>query len=422
MIRDTAAQDVRLQPTRPRPGAIQVIALLGLLLALVGSAAALSRWASGERSVDAERLRVAEVGRGLLVRDAAVNGRVVAAVSPSLYAPVAASVSLRIAAGDRVEAGQVLAELASPELDNQLQRERSSLESLEVEVARQRIQAERARLLARRTADEAELELLAARRDLQRAEQGRRSGAIAEIDWLRAQDALKSAELRSAHAASDARLESQGVDFELKTRIAELERQRLLVADIERRVDELSVRSPVDGIVGTLAVADRAVVAANTPLMTVVDLSRLEVELEVPESYADDLGLGLPVEVRVGAATVGGRISAVSPEVVNRQVLARVRFEGEQPPGLRQNQRLSARVLLEERADVLLLARGPFLEAHGGRFAYVLDANGRAHRRPIRIGATSIAAVELVEGLEAGERVVIAGSDLFEDAERVAVR
>lgn len=422
MIRDTAAQDVRLPPTRPRPGAFQVIALLGLLLALVGSAAALSRWASGERSVDAERLRVAEVGRGLLVRDAAVNGRVVAAVSPTLYAPVAASVSLRIAAGDRVEAGQVLAELASPELDNQLQRERSSLESLEVEVARQRIQAERARLLARRTADEAELELLAARRDLQRAEQGRRSGAIAEIDWLRAQDALKSAELRSAHAASDARLESQGVDFELKTRIAELERQRLLVADIERRVDELSVRSPVDGIVGTLAVADRAVVAANTPLMTVVDLSRLEVELEVPESYADDLGLGLPVEVRVGAATVGGRISAVSPEVVNRQVLARVRFEGEQPPGLRQNQRLSARVLLEERPDVLLLARGPFLEAHGGRFAYVLDADGRAHRRPIRIGATSIAAVELVEGLEAGERVVIAGSDLFEDAERVAVR
>ena len=61
------------------------------------------------------------------------------------------------------------------------------------------------------------------------------------------------------------------------------------------------MRSPVDGVVGTLSVADRSVVAANTALMTVVDLSQLEVELEIPESYADDLGLGMTAEVNIGA-------------------------------------------------------------------------------------------------------------------------
>lgn len=421
MIRDTSAQDRTLAaPAGNAKRKKLLLAAAGATLLVLLAGSVFGRWLSGERSADGSRVRIAEVTRGTLVRDAAVNGRVVAAVSPTLYAPVASTVTLKIAAGDTVRQGDVLAELDSPELTNQLERERATLQSLEVEVSRQRIQANRTRLLSRRNADQAELTLLAARRDLQRSERGHELGAISEVDYLRAKDALRSAEILSAHAASDANLESQSVGFELKTREKDLERQRLVVADLVRRVEELKVRSPVDGIVGTLAVADRAVVAPNTPLMTVVDLSRLEVELEVPETYAEDLGLGMTAEVRVGNINATGKLSAISPEVVNRQVLVRVRFDGEQPAGLRQNQRVSARVLMEEKPDVLMVARGPFVEAHGGRYAYVLDGD-IAERRPIRIGATSVNAVELVEGVQPGDRIVIAGSDTFEDAERVFV-
>ncbi len=260
-----------------------------------------------------------------------------------------------------------------------------------------------------------------AERELARTQEGFRRGALAEVDFLRAQDALATAKVRAEHSAADVELELGTIAFELQTREKQLERQRLLVADVERRVEELKVRSPVEGIVGTVLVADRAVVAPNSPLVSVVDLSRLEVELEMPESSADELGIGMLAEVRVGAASVPARVSAISPEVVNRQVLARVRFEGEQPEGLRQNQRVTARVLFEERPDTLVLARGPFLEAHGGRFAYVLDADGIAQRRPLTLGATSVAAVEILDGIAPGERVVIAGSDAFGDAERVRV-
>lgn len=421
MIRDTSAQDRTLAaaPAGDRRKKLILIAAAGLALVLLAGSV-FGRWLSGDRSADGARVRVAEVVRGTLVRDAAVNGRVVAAVSPTLYAPVSSTVALKIAAGDAVRQGDVLAELDSPELTNQLEREQATLQSLEVEVSRQRIQANRTRLLAQRTADQAEVALTAAKRDLQRSERGFQYGAIPEVEYLRAQDALRSAEILSAHATRDADLESQSIGFELQTREKDLQRQRLVVADMQRRVEELKVRSPVDGIIGTLSVADRAVVAPNTPLMTVVDLSRLEVELEVPETYAEDLGLGMTAEVRVGNVNATGKLSAISPEVVNRQVLVRVRFDGEQPPGLRQNQRVSARVLMEEKPDVLMVARGPFVEAHGGRYAYVMRGNV-AERRPIRMGATSVNAVELVEGVQPGDRVVIAGSDTFEDAERVFV-
>jgi HlyD family secretion protein len=419
MIKDTSGQDTVLAaapPGRRKPLLIAAGGVAGLVAVVM----LLSGWLGSSRSVDAARLRIAEVTRGTLVRDASVNGRVVAAVSPTLYAPAAATVTLKIRAGDKVKKGDLLAVLDSPDLSNQLAREQSSLAQLEAQVARQRILAEKQRLLARRDADEAEVARLGAERILQRTEGGFKAGAIAEVDYLRAQDALKSAEIRARQAGQASSLEIKDVALETSTRVSELQRQRLVVADAQRRVDELHVRSPVDGVVGTLSVADRTVVAANTALMTVVDLSRLEVELEIPESYADDLGLGMTAEVSIGATRALGKLSALSPEVVRNQVLARVRFDGAQPPGLRQNQRLTARVLIEEKPNVVLLPRGSFVENEGGRAAYVMDGDV-AVRRPIQLGGTSVSAVEILSGLQPGERVVIAGTDAFDDAERVSI-
>jgi HlyD family secretion protein len=420
MIRDTSAQDRPVAAPRAALPRWLLPAVVAVALVLVAGLA-IARYASSDRSADGARLRIAEATRGLLVRDAAVSGRVVAANSPTLYAPYAGTVTLRIAAGDSVQRDQLLAVIDSPELSNEHERERATLEQLEVEVSRQRILAEKQKLLARRMADEAALTLTAADRELQRTERAHQLGALSEVEYLRAKDSRASAEILSRHAGADASLEAQSVGFELQTREKALQRQRLLVANLERRVEELQVRAPVDGVVGTLSVSDRAVVPANSPLLTVVDLSELEVELNVPESYAEDLGLGMVAEVTIGAARALGKLSAISPEVVNNQVVARVRFD-QQPPGLRQNQRVNATVLIEERPDVVIVPRGPFLDELGGRFAYVVDADGIATRRPIRIGATSASSVEVTEGVAPGERVVVAGSGSFENAERVAVR
>jgi HlyD family secretion protein len=420
MIPDTSGQDTLIASGQPQAKPRR---LLWLGLAAVGAVlivSLLSSWLGSSRSVDVSRIRIAEVTRGTLVRDASVNGRVVAAVSPTLYAPANSTVTLKIHAGDKVKKGDVLAVLDSPELSNALAKEQSTLAQLEAEVARQRILAEKQRLIARRDSDQAQIAELAAQRMLTRTENGFKAGAIAEIDYLRAQDALKSAQISAKQAGAASKLEIQDVALETSTRVSELERQRLVVADAQRRVDELNVKAPVDGVIGTLNVADRTVVAANTALMTVVDLSRLEVELEIPETYADDLGLGMTAEVNVGTVEATGKISAISPEVVRNQVLARVRFDGKQPAGLRQNQRLTARVLIEEKPGVLMLPRGSFVEDGGGRSAYVMDGNV-AVRRPIQIGATSVSAVELLSGLKPGDRVVIAGTDAFENAERVSI-
>jgi HlyD family secretion protein len=157
------------------------------------------------------------------------------------------------------------------------------------------------------------------------------------------------------------------------------------------------------------------------PVMSVVDLSQFEIDAQIPESYADDLAIGMPAEVMIGTSTYAGTLSAVSPEITNNQVSSRIRFAGEMPPNIRQNQRLTTRILLEERPGVLMLQRGQFLESGGGRVAYVLDGQGLAVRRTIAIGARSLAAVEVEDGLAEGDRVIISGIEQFRGADSVLI-
>lgn len=389
-----------------------------VLLACIAFAA--RSWMSGARSVDAERLRIAEVTRGDFLRDVAVNGKVVAAVSPTLHTPVIATVGLKTQAGATVKKGDLLIELDSPELSNELQREQSTLQQMEAEAGSARIAAQKLRLEATREADEAGINLQSAQREVERAQRAFDAGVLAQVEYAKSKDSLDSATVRQRNASSSAGLTQQSAGFDLETKRQQAQRQRLLVADLQRRVDELKVRSPIDGIIGTVSVADRATVAANAPLLTVVDLSRLEVELTVPESYAEDLGLGMVVDVAYGGTSVKGTLSAISPEVVGNEVVVRVRFNGKQPDGLRQNQRVSARILIDERPDVLMVARGPFLEQGGGSSAYVMEGNV-AVKRTIKTGATSVGKVEILDGLQPGDRVVISGSDGFGENDRVRV-
>lgn len=420
MIRDTSHQDAVLAPPpgfKLKRRAIWIGAAIAVVALFAGL---LATWRSSEASVSAARLRIAEVTRGTLVRDASVNGRVVAAVSPTLYAKAPSTVNLKIAAGDTVKKGQVLAVLESPDLSDALKRERSTYEQLKAEVARQHILADKQKLLARKDADTAEIERLSAQRTLERYESVAQVGVIAKIDYQKAKDALQSAEIRARHAAQAAGLEGQDVRLALQTKTSELERAALSLGEAQRRVDELTVRAPVDGFIGTLNVQDRMVVAANAPLMTLVDLSKLEVEIEVPETYVNDLGIGMNAEVTLPSGTATGKLSALSPEVVKNMVLARVRFDGDQPKGLRQSQRVTARLLIEEKPNVLMVARGPFVESEGGRYAYVVR-DGIATRTPVKLGATSISAVEILGGLKQGDRIVVAGTDAFENAQRISI-
>jgi HlyD family secretion protein len=168
-------------------------------------------------------------------------------------------------------------------------------------------------------------------------------------------------------------------------------------------------------MVGTLAVEQKGAIAESAPIITVVDMSAFEIEFQVPESYADDIKLGMPAEVNYGQRIYPATVTAVSPQVKQNQVTGRVRFARDVPVGLRQNQRVATRIVLESRDSVLKVERGPFVDSGGGRVAYLIE-DGMARRVPITLGATSISAVEIATGLKEGDQIIVSGLDSFQDA------
>lgn len=422
-IRDTSAQDSLRSPVDARRHARRrwlIIAGAGLafMLALVWL---VSGWSAGGRSVDASRLRIATVTRGDLVRDLSAEARVITANSPILYAIAGGTVRLDVVAGDAVTAGQTLASIDSPELRSRLVQEESTLASLEGESRRAGLDARLVRFEARKLLDQAVVEQTAAQRDLERMQRAFDLGAVPRNDLDRARDNLRKAEIGVAAARESHELQLQGTEIDAENKRLLAIRQKAVVDELQRQVDALTLRAPFDGQVGQVQVVQGANVAIHAPILSVVDLSEFEVEVRVPESFARDLAIGIPAEVRGNAATYTASVAAVSPEVVNGEVTARLRFdEGEQPPGLRQNQRLSARIVLDRREDILRIERGPFLEQGGGRQAWVVEGTS-AVRRPVQFGVAGLDAVEVISGLQAGDRVVVSGADRFDNADKVRI-
>lgn len=420
-IRDTSAQDVQLQPAHRLAWLKYAVPATILAIITVVGFSLFSNWLSAEASVSADRIRLAQVNRGDLVRDLNVQGRVVAAVSPTLYSPATGTVNLEVKPGDSVSEGQVMATIDSPEVRATYLQELSTLDRLVAELEREKIQARKAQVKGQQLIDLAQVQLTAAEREMRRAEASIETNAMSKIDFERYRDELARARVEHAHAVEDAKLESESLQFETQTRQLAVDRQKLVVDEVNRQVEDLAIRSPVSGIVGNVAVIQKALVEQNAPLITVVDLSAFEVEVVVPESYADDLGIGLAGTIKYNNQDWRGELVSMSPEVMNNEVAGRIRFSSGTPPGMRQNQRVTVRILIDELEDILKLQRGSFAETGGGRVAFVLGADGLAVKREITLGARGSAEVEVLSGLAEGEQVIISSIAEFEEFDTIQI-
>jgi HlyD family secretion protein len=422
MIRDTSAQDQPLAaPPAWRRLAPWLAALAVAIGALVFGAPRLQRQFSTEGSVDAAKLVMATVERGPFVRDIAGEGKVVAAFAPTVYAPQAGSAELQVNAGDSVKKGQVIASIASPTLASRLAQELSAADAMQADHLRAQVDARQRRSALQSSWDTAQVEQTTAENDLARQQKAFDAGAVSGMQVDHAKDTLAKARIALANAKGGLGLADDSLRFDVQAKKLAHERQLLLVAELRRQVDALQVRSPVDGQVGQLFIAARANVAADAPLLSVIDLSALEVQMLVPESFARELSIGMPGEILGNGKTFPASVSAVSPEVVQGQVAARLRFSGETPQQLRQNQRLSVRVLMDRRDQVLAVRRGAFADESGGRYAWRVR-DDVAEKVPVRLGASSSSHVEVLSGLAEGDRIVVSGSDAFGSAAtRVAI-
>ncbi|BFT30992.1 HlyD family efflux transporter periplasmic adaptor subunit [Alteromonas sp. D210916BOD_24] len=417
MIQDTSNQDRVVTPVTNKKRWLFLVVVV-ITLCLLGYVT-LSAPAA-DLSMSKDSLKVNTVIKGDLVRDIVTTGKIIAANAPQLYSPAQGYVLLHVTPGDMINQGDVIAVVDSPELQSTLKQEQLVLASLQSDLARQALDVRRQTLLLNKQADLAKVELDAAIREDKRAALSITNHLISQIDFEKAQDDLARAKVTHKHAMSEIELAQDTLAFELKTSEDKVARQELVVRELERQLVNLTIKASVSGVVGNVLIQPNALVAKNELLMTLVDLSAYEAQLSVAESYAAELGIGMDVELTMGGQTVMGTLVSISPEVVDRQVTARVRFPESSVASIRQNQQISARILLENKSDVLKVARGSFLQA-GGHTAYIVRGD-IAEKVAIQIGATSMREVEILQGLQEGDQIITSNYDKFKQAPSVLLR
>ncbi|MEL7311242.1 MAG: efflux RND transporter periplasmic adaptor subunit [Pseudomonadota bacterium] len=416
-MRDTSAQDTVVASSGGRRIWLGLAGLAGLIIAIV-AAFQLADWFSLDQAYSRDRLRIGDVSRGEFIRDIPIQGVIVAAVKPTLFAPSAGRFDLRVAAGDRVSEGDVLAVIESPELMNTLAQAKAERDAERTEAERAAIEGRQQALQNQQAVDLARVAVTAAERELRRAEASWEYQVISLQDFEQAKDELERARLEFEHRRADANLYQERFNFEQKAAQFGVDQRSLAVAELERQGEALTIRAPVSGIVGTISLEDRAAVVQDTPLLNVVDLEQLELEVPLAQGYADDVSIGLTATVSYDGDTYAAVVSSISPEVENNTVATRLRFVDEQPSGLRQNQRLTGRIELDRLTSAVQVPRGSWFDAEGGRAAYVVSED-YAVRRAITTGAASAQYIQVLEGLEPGERIVLSSTSDFEGRERI---
>ena len=386
-------------------GAIFLLLVLWLLL----------RDHSSTLRIDARTISVGAVARGEFNDYIRVTGQVQPITTVQL-SPLEAGIVERLVVeeGASVRKGDVLVELSNTSLTLEILNSEAELAEKQNILRNTLISMEQEKLDLRLDKVQLDLDVERKRRTWQQNEELYRSNLIAREEWLQSKEdyelAAKKRELNIERQVQDSLYRTVQIG-QMEDNLENMKRNMQL---IRQRIDNLQVKSPIDGEVGLLDVVLGQSVTSGQKIGQVNDLSDYKVEAQIDESYIDRVRAGLDATFERQDTAFTMRLRKVYPEVRNGQFRADFTFAGAHPRNIRSGQTYYLHLELGQPTDAVIIPRGSFYQTTGGAWIYVLAPEGdRAYKRQIRIGRQNPQYYEVLEGLEPGERVIVSGYENY---------
>lgn len=365
--------------------------------------------------VDAQMLSISEVRQAEFNDYVRLTGSVQPITTVQL-SPLEAGIVERIVAeeGEQVRRGDVIVELSNNNLSMQILQSEADLAEKQNILRNTLISMEQQRLTLRQEQLQLDLEVQRKRRTFEQNDELYSNNLLARETWLQSKEdyelSLRRRELIMERQRQDSLYRTNQV-VQMESDLNSMSRNMQL---IRQRVDNLKVKAPIDGEVGMLDVVLGQSISSGASIGQVNDLSAFKVTAQIDEHYIDRIVRGLTASFERQDHNYQMTLSKVYPEVREGQFRADFIFSGDIPDNIRSGQTYYMNLQLGQSSDALLIPRGAFYQTTGGAWVYVLDASGeRAYRRMIRIGRQNPQYYEVVEGLQAGERVITSGYENF---------
>ena len=204
---------------------------------------------------------------------------------------------------------------------------------------------------------------------------------------------------------------------------ADLNRMRKTLSMVYQRLDHLNVRAPADGQLGFLDAEIGQNIVPGQRIGQINVLTDYKIKASIDEHYIDRVIRDLTAVLERNNSEYGLRLRKVYPEVRNGKFEVDLVFTKEKPETIRTGQSYNIKLQLGESSEALLLPKGSFFQSTGGQWIFVVGPDGgEAIKRSIRIGKQNSRYYEVLEGLEAGEKVITSNYDSFGEAERIVLK
>ncbi len=322
--------------------------------------------------------------------------------------------------GAVVEPDSVIVELTNPEVEQAAEAALSQLTAAEAELVNLKVQLERQLLEAEASAARAKADFEQSRLRAEVNEELFRDGLVSPLE-------LQLSKVTAEEAATRHQIEQKRFAFakdsiapQLAVKEAEVNRARATARLRKAELDALHVRAGVAGVLQQLPLEIGQQVQPGANLARVADPKRLKAEVRIAETQAKDIQIGQTAFIDTRNGVVEGRVSRVDPAVQNGTVLVDVTIDDELPRGARPDLSVDGTIQLERLEDVVFVGRPAFGQERSTIQIFRLEPNGSyAARTQVELGRSSVNTIEIVRGLQPGDRVILSDMSQWDGADRI---
>jgi HlyD family secretion protein len=399
-----------------------VVALLAIGAITVG----VSRLKPAAPSVDRATVWVDTVKRGQMLRQVRGSGTLVPEDIRWISATTQGRVErILLRAGAAVEPNTVILELSNPDVEQAVRVAQLAYQSSQAAYANRKAELESALLAQESTVATIEANYSQASLDLEANLQLEKDGLVSAL--LVKQKKGQVAELKNRLSVEQKRLEitRAGVTSQLAPQEADIAEKKA-AADLQsRRLDDLKVKAGMQGVLQcvcsnpTTQVERGSQVNPGSNLARVANPSMLKAELRIAETQTKDIKIGQYAEVDTRNGVVKGKVSRIDPASSNGTVGVDVTLEGALPPGARPDLSVDGTVRLEELNNIIYVGRPAFGQENSSVSLFKVGADGEAVRTTVKLGRSSVNTIEIVEGLQPGDQVILSDMSTYDEYQRV---
>jgi multidrug efflux pump subunit AcrA (membrane-fusion protein) len=413
--------DIPRAPTKNRKRYVQgAIAAGGLILFTI----LLASLKPAAPSVDREVVSLDAVRRGTMVREVRGPGTLVPEHIRWISALTPARVErILVQPGTPVQSGTLLLELANPDVQIEALDAQRQLTAAEGELVNLRTSLHSARLTQTGVVATTRSEYLSAKRAAIVADSLEVIGGLSRNDVSLARE--KASELEARYDIEKQRLDllTSTVDSQLAVQREQVVRLRAITAFRLSRLSSLQVRPGEDGVLSELNLQPGQWVVPGTILAKVVQPGKLKAVIRIPETQAPGLAIGQVASVDTRTGIVVGHVVRIDPSAQEGTVTVDIALDGELPAGARPDISVDATITLERLNDVLFTGRPAYGQPNSTIGMFKLVEGGRyAVRIPVKVGRTSVNSIEIVQGLAAGDSVILSDMTRYDNVERVKLK